>query len=326
MEYKDSWLVSDNYLIKITDKSVFFSKSTGMPKEIVLEWLQQKNIFSNGKECSINLKLHNRQFETRIVLNKAGRVVMHFSKAFIDHLRSVSRFAYTLKDLKDPLFKNLDYPLVKFIFDGKDFVVDICESCSTQNKKLRSKEDCEIEDINIFVYQDIHKTLVKKDPPCFSKIRRRPPGGGKSRTPKKIDYLKKQETSMKTGLEGELRVIDYLKEEILSLEDVMFSEVDKFITHSSLKDDSLGYDIVIHGSDGSVKYIEVKTTKSSALAPFYITPNELKFSECNAENYYLYRLYNFQYSSKEVDYYVIQGNLKNQLELLPIQYEAYPNT
>jgi len=131
---------------------------------------------------------------------------------------------------------------------------------------------------------------------------------------------------MKTGLEGELRVIDFLKKEILILEDVMISEVDKFITHSSLKDDSLGYDIVIHSSDGSVRYIEVKTTKSSALTTFYVTPNELKFSEDNAESYYLYRLYNFQYSSKEIDYYVIKGNLKNQLELFPIQYEAYPNT
>lgn len=323
MLYRDSWLVSENYIIKISDKSVFFSNSTGIPRETVLEWLQKNGIFTNGEDSFLNLYFHNRVFSSRIKLNKAKRVVMFFSKDFVDLVRSTTGFAYTLDDLNDSSFKSYDYPLIKFTKSSNGLNVEVCRSNSIQNNSLKKTHDCDVEETNIFVYQDIKKTLVRKDPPKFQDIVIQKKAR-KDRVPKKRDYVKSLENSIKTGLEGELRVIDYLRKEILDLEGIMMVEIEKIIEHSSLVDDSLGYDIVIYNADGTKKYIEVKTTKASALTPFYLSKNEIEFSSNNSDSYCLYRLYNFQYSSMTIEYYMITGNLKDQLHLFPIQYAAYP--
>ena len=72
-------------------------------------------------------------------------------------------------------------------------------------------------------------------------------------------------------------------------------------------------------------YIEVKTTASSANTPFYISENELDFSETHSNNYKLYRLYNLSKDSLEnIEYFEIDGNLKehSSLVITPKTYEV----
>jgi hypothetical protein len=58
---------------------------------------------------------------------------------------------------------------------------------------------------------------------------------------------------------------------------------------------------------GNEKKIEVKTTRSDISRPFYLTRNELEVSSKNPENYYLYRLFDFDSNLNKGKYYVIAG-------------------
>ena len=46
--------------------------------------------------------------------------------------------------------------------------------------------------------------------------------------------------------------------------------------------------------DGRERLIEVKTTAFGQLTPFYVSRNELARSEIDADNYHLYRLFDFR--------------------------------
>ena len=53
---------------------------------------------------------------------------------------------------------------------------------------------------------------------------------------------------------------------------------------SQEKGDGTGYDIKSFRLDGSEKFIEVKTTNGSKRTPFYISDNELEFSNDAAQH------------------------------------------
>lgn len=102
---------------------------------------------------------------------------------------------------------------------------------------------------------------------------------------------------------------------------------DKVVHVSAVQGDGAGYDILSYdpnGDDpnGKPKYIEVKTTKSSSRASFFISPNEIKFSEWKSDNYFLYRIYDFDINLNSGKVFIIKGNLNRFLELLPTQYKA----
>ena len=63
---------------------------------------------------------------------------------------------------------------------------------------------------------------------------------------------------------------------------------------SEEKGDGTGYDIKSFRLDGSEKFIEVKTTNGSKRTPFYISDNELEFSNDAAQHFQLSRLYDFR--------------------------------
>ena len=50
------------------------------------------------------------------------------------------------------------------------------------------------------------------------------------------------------------------------------------------------------------KYIEVKTTPGKSLTPFHYSLNEKLFAEKNSEQYFIYRLYNYDEDSNTADF------------------------
>jgi len=66
----------------------------------------------------------------------------------------------------------------------------------------------------------------------------------------------------------------------------------------------------------------VKSTKGNATAAFFISPNEVEFSRKNANNFYLYRLYDLDSATRSAKIYVLSGDLTNSLELRPTQFIA----
>lgn len=129
------------------------------------------------------------------------------------------------------------------------------------------------------------------------------------------DYQKQAKTNKRIGDLGELRVLQF------EIENANPKYVSKISHDSKEIGDGLGYDILSYDSSGNPKYIEVKTTKGGVNTPFYITTSELKKSILESENYYLYRVYNYNDKDNSGDLYIISGNLSEYC-INPIQFEV----
>ncbi len=82
------------------------------------------------------------------------------------------------------------------------------------------------------------------------------------------------------------------------------------VRHISVEEgDGTGYDILSYDSNGRKKYIEVKTTSGKLTQPFFITKTELARSIKEQDQYYLYRVYNFDQSTNSGQIFIIQGDL-----------------
>lgn len=143
-------------------------------------------------------------------------------------------------------------------------------------------------------------------------------------TPSKIDFIEKEIRNKHLGLLGELFII---KSEIEFLKSNGKDDLANKIQHVSVEiGDGLGFDILSYDLFGNEKKIEVKTTRSNISRPFYLTRNELEVSSKNPENYYLYRLFDFDSNLNKGKYYVIIGDLANSLRLDAMVYIAFPKT
>ena len=99
------------------------------------------------------------------------------------------------------------------------------------------------------------------------------------------------------------------------------SLAEKIIHTSVVQGDGAGYDIKSFNEDGSVRFIEVKTTKGPLNTDFFMSPNELKFAEQNSDNFFLYRVYNMKASVDEPSVYVMSGKISNQLNKIATNYK-----
>lgn len=63
---------------------------------------------------------------------------------------------------------------------------------------------------------------------------------------------------------------------------------------AATKGDGLGYDVASFDLDGKPRFIEVKTTAFAKETPFYISRNELGFSDEAGPQFHLYRLFEFR--------------------------------
>jgi hypothetical protein len=82
---------------------------------------------------------------------------------------------------------------------------------------------------------------------------------------------------------------------------------------------SAGFDILSFEPNGSDRYIEVKTTKYGKNTPFFVTPNELRFSRDNASRYFLYRIFKFREAPR---LFALSGYLESQCILEPSEFIA----
>jgi hypothetical protein len=143
-------------------------------------------------------------------------------------------------------------------------------------------------------------------------------------TPSKIDFIEKEIRNKHLGLLGELFI---LKSEIEFLKSNDKDDLARKVQHVSVEiGDSLGYDILSYDLKGNEKKIEVKTTRSDISRPFYLTRNELVVSSKSSENYFLYRLFDFDSSLNKGKYYVISGDLTKSLILDALVYIAFPKS
>lgn len=121
------------------------------------------------------------------------------------------------------------------------------------------------------------------------------------------NYIENAREKKNVGDGGEDLVMKY---EMEKLKRLGIKKKPEHISRS--KGDGLGYDILSYDEEGKPMYIEVKTTKSGSKTNFYVTINELTCSIDNKENYYLYRLFDYEPNKDKAKMIVERGSLDDK--------------
>lgn len=136
--------------------------------------------------------------------------------------------------------------------------------------------------------------------------------------PRQYNFAERESNNRRLGDLGESFILDFERHRMRAAgrEDL----VDEIVWTSKEKGDGAGYDIRSFRPEKDTElFIEVKTTNSGKYQPFYVSDNELAFSNQNAPNYSLYRLYQFRSSPKM---FTLYGKLGEHVHLFPQSYKA----
>lgn len=140
----------------------------------------------------------------------------------------------------------------------------------------------------------------------------------KSSNPGKGNYIAQQKNREKLGERGEYVVMQH------EIKKLKLLKIEKSPIQQSLKDDTLGYDILSYSEDKSPIYIEVKSTNLSPKDfQIYLTANELNTAFKYKNNYHIYIVFNPTSAKPTI---VDWGNpfiKKDRIKLIPTQYKIH---
>ena len=131
------------------------------------------------------------------------------------------------------------------------------------------------------------------------------------------DYLGREAANRTLGAAGEVWVVDYERHRLWEAGEKRLSERVEHV--SQTRGDGLGYDVLSFDEDGGERFIEVKTTSFGELTPFYISRNEVEFSELQRKRFHLYRVFGFR---RQPRMFQIQGAVRATCDLDPVSYLA----
>jgi hypothetical protein len=118
-------------------------------------------------------------------------------------------------------------------------------------------------------------------------------------TPRITNHTQNNAENKRIGDLGEIWILKHEKDFLIKQGKMKLAEK---VSHSAKnKGDGLGYDILSYDLNGEKKYIEVKTTKGRKNTTFFISRNELERSKIEKENYYLYRVYEYNEETENKD-------------------------
>ena len=159
-------------------------------------------------------------------------------------------------------------------------------------------------------------TLTLTDSRPKRKVRKKTKRKFKGRGKK--DYLLKAKRDKKIGDLGEELVMKYEKKRLI---DLGKKDLADSIEHVSMtQGDGTGYDIKSFNEDGTDRFVEVKTTKQGIDTEFFMSPNEIEFSELNQKSYYLYRVYNLKLNPLNGSLYINPGNVLDEFDKEPTEF------
>lgn len=134
-----------------------------------------------------------------------------------------------------------------------------------------------------------------------------------------VNYLEREARNQSLGEAGEQFVINFERARLIhSGKDSLAERIEQV---SATVGPSAGFDIKSFEENGIDRFIEAKTTKYGKNTPFFVTPNELRFSRDNASNYYLYRLFKFRESPR---LFALNGHVEDRCILEPSEFIARP--
>jgi hypothetical protein len=137
---------------------------------------------------------------------------------------------------------------------------------------------------------------------------------------RKGDQSQRDAANRALGLAGELIVVEAERDRLRVAGRPDLAEQ---VVHTALiEGDGAGYDVRSFELDGSVRFIEVKTTTGGSEVDFFITPTERAFSEEHAAQYWLYRVFEYHKASESGRYYVIRGDLSSAFTFVATLFRA----
>lgn len=143
------------------------------------------------------------------------------------------------------------------------------------------------------------------------------PSATYARIPVRRDYVERESRNRSLGLAGELFVLEFEARRLHAAGQKRLA--DKVEHISKTIGDGLGFDILSFEPSGKERFIEVKTTAFAETTPFFISSNELSFSSENAEQFQLYRLFDFRGSPRM---FHLKGAVEANCLLDPVSYRA----
>lgn len=139
------------------------------------------------------------------------------------------------------------------------------------------------------------KVIVKSDKVPFDKWVVQPPVSNVINEPildyrtAKRNYIEEEQRNRSIGLSGEELVIAYEKWRLSN--NGKFSLIKKIEWVSKEQGDGAGFDILSKNTDGSDRFIEVKSTTLGKETPIFFTQRENDFSEANPGQFHMYRVF-----------------------------------
>lgn len=138
------------------------------------------------------------------------------------------------------------------------------------------------------------------------------------RARKAPDYALRDNNNKKLGDLGEELVLRYERQNLISLNRQDLA--DKVVHVAKVEGDGAGYDIKSFNVDGAVKYIEVKCTRGNINTDFFMSPREIKFSQINKNNFYLYRVFDLN-KNNDGKFYIVQGDVTETFTTQPTAFK-----
>jgi hypothetical protein len=155
--------------------------------------------------------------------------------------------------------------------------------------------------------------LKKVDPPVMAPWSTT----GRGRTTVGVDYLARQERNRDVGLKGELLVVEHERTWLSSHGRPDLAEL---VAHvPGTLGDGAGYDVSSFLLNGLPHHIEVKTTRGSHTAPFFLSESERRYALDPPEAYSIYRIFDL---GANPQFYKLTGNMAEILDLTPVSYQA----
>lgn len=127
---------------------------------------------------------------------------------------------------------------------------------------------------------------------------------------KNINFVGEIKKNTDLGNKGEDIVVEYEKARLIEAGRKDLAA--KVCPTREIAGNAERFDVLSYNKDGKEKYIEVKTTKGGLNNVFHISEGEVEFSEKYKENYYLYRVYNFNIKTMSADLKIIKGAINRE--------------
>jgi len=133
----------------------------------------------------------------------------------------------------------------------------------------------------------------------------------------RTNYLEQEASNKSLGDAGEQFAINFERARLISAGKESLADQIEHVAET--QGDGAGFDIRSFEADGADRFIEVKTTKYGRYSPFFVSANELKFSESHAKNYHLHRIFQFRDDPR---LFSLPGSVEKNFILSPTEYRA----